>query len=440
MALPPIRVLCASVLVASSTALLGPELSFGRRGVLSAAASTLIPEAKPAKQDPGTPEVPATRPAKQDFAAKSSFFGLAAPPIQAAWSYDELLREARSGTVATVQIAVQHDCVIAVTTSGHRYSCLLPDRKFPVLLADAMLPDGSMPFEVLPMDAMRAQVREAAKIVAQLGGTYVVADFIGLLPWWAAPYNSLEEREQAREQAARGEKPPAKLQLLLEQVRALKPPPGLNKGLGLKARENGAATGHDEALRRVLGFTTWDAAAELKQREKMKDRLRPRQLEQTLINARPHELEQRLIKARPHELEQTLLNARDATVAELKATVDEVETLLREAPWASPQTLDTSELPSLDELFTKAWRVHYADGVAQYIRAHPSSAAKVEEHAFPKPTLVGGPWPSDEEGEEDVEEVPLRAKDRDVCRLCPHFSALYGHNVYICKRLVPSPA
>ena len=86
--------------------------------------------------------------------------------------------------------------------------------------------------------------------------------------------------------------------------------------------------------------------------------------------------------------------------------------------------------------------------MAQYIRAHPSSAFSVPARGepFPKATIVGEAWPTGEESPKDEQvewaTTGLEAdgcgcgvSPREVCRLCPDFSALYGHNVYICKRL-----
>lgn len=283
----------ASLLVASCTAL-RPELSMGRRGVLSAATTTLTATAQPAEQD---------------LAAKSSFFGLAAPPIQASWSYKELLQEARAGAIATVQIAVQHDCVIAVTTTGHRYSCLLPDSDFPALLADAMLADGSMPFDVLPMDPARARVRDAASITLGLLGILWLADLADLLPWDTTPYASLAEREKGQT----GKGPPLNpLARWLHAFTRSKPTVTQNQkargGCVEDERHWGGGVTHEEALKRVLGLTTWDAAEELK------ERLRPRQLEQSLLDARPRQIEAHLLRE-VRQAREAATNAREVARA-----------------------------------------------------------------------------------------------------------------------------
>jgi hypothetical protein len=384
-------------------------------------------------------ELMQARVSQPDLTAKSSFFGLAAPPIQAIWSYEQLVQEARAGSIASVQIAVQHDCVIATSTSGQRYSTLLPDKRFPELLADVMLPDGSTPFEVLPLDAARANVRDAAFTTLNILGTLWLADLAGLLPWDTTPYSSLAEREKI--QAGR-EKVQAGLgkSKLGQWLRALT----AKKSVGARdhKKEQGTSVTREEALKRVLGLTTWDAAAELKAK------LRPRKFEQGILEARPHKLEIKIFQAHAA--------ARTAAL-ELKASVNELKGCLHEVPWATPSAIST-DLPPLELLFAQACRIHWENGVVQYIRAHPSTdmnarvkplvnvlaaeelqaGASQAVGAFPKFTFCGGTWPVNEEVEIDA------VLDDDIlgdtCCLSPDFSAIYNHNVYICKRLAPVPA
>ena len=80
---------------------------------------------------------------KIDPYAHWSFFGLAPPPIEKVLSYDELLNEIQNENIVSVQIAIQHNCVIATTIKGHRLSCLIPDNKFQQLLDDSADKDGN---------------------------------------------------------------------------------------------------------------------------------------------------------------------------------------------------------------------------------------------------------------------------------------------------------
>lgn len=95
-----------------------------------------------------------------DPMAKPSAWGLAPPPIAGKWSYEELLDNARAGRVATVQIAVQHDCVVSTTTpEGARYATLMPDADVARLELESLREDGTLPFRLLPMDEGRAKLR-----------------------------------------------------------------------------------------------------------------------------------------------------------------------------------------------------------------------------------------------------------------------------------------
>ena len=122
-----------------------PPAHLGRGAVTGAAAlatAALLgrtPEAVAA----GNPAMPADGRLTADPLAHWSFFGLAPPPISGSLTYDELLARAEAGQVASVQIAVQHDCVVATTLLGHRLACEMPDSLFPRLLLDSMKPDGS---------------------------------------------------------------------------------------------------------------------------------------------------------------------------------------------------------------------------------------------------------------------------------------------------------
>jgi len=301
-----------------------------------------------------------------------------------------------------------------------------------------------------------------------LYGLLWVADLAGVLPWDTTPYSSLAEREEAqRSGEARGSR------RLFAQLRSMMTEKSRR---GAKSKASKAAHGsvtHDEALRRVLGLSTWDAEAELKAersvgpvpmekgaQDNAQDKLRQHterkgQLDELFVKvgsrvralyteawamharklaqARPYMLERRILQARPVELERKLL-----------AGYEELEARLREAPWVTPETAHF-ELPTLERILEEAWRVS-SDGLVEcWIRAHPTSAdgsVGGAVLAFPKASLVGGPWPI--ERPELMPELKAEPKadgfaevspEHGVCRLCPEFSALYNHDVYICKRL-----
>jgi len=164
---------------AASSAALAPKPPT-RRGVLAAAGSVAAGvKAASAASEPQSTSKPWVADARigadEQYAgslpydpwAHSSLFGLVPPPVAGTWSHQELVDAARGGGVASVQIAPQHDVVIAVTTSGRRYATPMPDDDFPTLLLETTRPDGSYPFAVLPMDESRAALRSAAGTALQ---------------------------------------------------------------------------------------------------------------------------------------------------------------------------------------------------------------------------------------------------------------------------------
>ena len=164
---------------AASSAALAPKPPT-RRGVLAAAGSVAAGvKAASAASEPQSNSKPWVADARigadEQYAgslpydpwAHSSLFGLVPPPVAGTWSHQELVDAARGGGVASVQIAPQHDVVIAVSTSGRRYATPMLDDDFPTLLLETTRPDGSYPFAVLPMDESRAALRSAAGTALQ---------------------------------------------------------------------------------------------------------------------------------------------------------------------------------------------------------------------------------------------------------------------------------
>ena len=141
--------------------------------------------------------LPNEHPETDDPYAHWSFFDLAPPPIERRVSYDELLIEIKHYRIVSVQIAVQHDCVIATTIRGHRLACLIPDEEFETLIMDSVDKNGNIPFTILPMDKVRSWVRSTAQGYLNLAGILWILDCFNLLPWDTTVYNSLKERQDA---------------------------------------------------------------------------------------------------------------------------------------------------------------------------------------------------------------------------------------------------
>lgn len=431
MALP--RTLLA-VATLSSCAALKPSTQLTRRGVAAAAAASLLNAHMPA----APARAAAAAPPPVDYAAKWSLWGLVPPPMQGEWSYEDLLSEVEAGNIATVQIAVQHDCVVATNAEGHRFYSYIKDSEFNDFLLDAMdrTPGGSLPFEVLPMDPLKAKIRDGAWTTMNVMGVLWVADQFGMLPWDSTPYASLEQREEAqRKRREEGEAheqrvPPAAR--MLNQLKSMASArsdrtPTAKSG---PAEATGALLAHFKAM--VMGARTEqeEPAMEAEAEERtLKEKLRPRALERAVLDMRPYELEKTLIARRPHELEKNILAGADA----MYARADEIRARLKEVPWVTPQTMDRRlRLPTLQELLSKPWLVSNDGVTAQYIRAHPTPSA-------PPP---GTPMPAGKHS--PLVKLALSegtasgwyAGELGFCRVCPEFSTLYGSKVYICKKLL----
>ena len=99
---------------------------------------------------------PSIAPALEGVEDPYSHFSFGAPPpIEREVTYDELVSSIRSGTVANLQIAVQHDCVVATTVNGHRWSCVMQDEEVPFLVMESGV-------ELVPYDAGKGTIREVA--------------------------------------------------------------------------------------------------------------------------------------------------------------------------------------------------------------------------------------------------------------------------------------
>jgi hypothetical protein len=135
---------------------------------------------------------------KEDKFSHWSFFGLSPPPIEKSISYDELVDQIKKDKIYTIQIAIQHNCVIATTKKGHRLACLIPDSQFSRLIKDSMTPDGKLPVYVLPIDPIRSKVRNIAQIIFYSSLFIVIGSDSGLLPIDLPSYSSIKEREDAK--------------------------------------------------------------------------------------------------------------------------------------------------------------------------------------------------------------------------------------------------
>jgi ATP-dependent Zn protease len=152
---------------------------------------------------------------KDDPFAYWSVYGLVPPPIEKIISYDDLLENIKNRTILSLQIAVQHDCVIATTKEGHRWACLVKDKNFPQLLMDVMDKNGNMPVYVLPEDPVRSKIRNVAQTIFYSSALFYILSDLDIIPYQFEAYNSIKEREDALRS---GKKPKKFLKSLVDKI------------------------------------------------------------------------------------------------------------------------------------------------------------------------------------------------------------------------------
>lgn len=135
-----------------------------------------------------------------------SFFGLAAPPIERSISYVELIKLIKNNKIFSVQIAIQHNCIIATTKEGHRLSCLLADKYFQDLILDSIDKDGRLPIKVLPIDPIRTKIRNGAQSLLVSSCLLYIAADLDLIDIDTTSYGSIKERDKIYDSGKKKEK------------------------------------------------------------------------------------------------------------------------------------------------------------------------------------------------------------------------------------------
>ena len=143
---------------------------------------------------------------QNDQYAHWSLFGVTPPPIEKKITYDELLREINGKNILTLQIATQHDTVVATTVRGHRLAVPLKDEDFSALVLSSMDENGNLPFIVLPYDQVRGAIRNIAQYCAILFTSFVGLDQLNLFPWQISSFSSIKERNEFIENGKRPKK------------------------------------------------------------------------------------------------------------------------------------------------------------------------------------------------------------------------------------------
>lgn len=114
-----------------------------------------------------------------DYYAHWSIYGIIPPPIEKSITKRELINEIDRENIISLQIAVQHDCVIATTIKNHRLSVFIKDKDFNNFVEQFRDIDNNLPFTVIPIDKNRQKLRNFAQLWL---GLYTMRFFTYELP------------------------------------------------------------------------------------------------------------------------------------------------------------------------------------------------------------------------------------------------------------------
>lgn len=98
-----------------------------------------------------------------DYYSHWSIYGLVPPPIEKTISQEELISEINNDNIISLQIAVQHDCVIATTKKNHRLSIFIKDNHFKSFIHQFRDTDNNLPFTIIPIDENKQKIRKFAQ-------------------------------------------------------------------------------------------------------------------------------------------------------------------------------------------------------------------------------------------------------------------------------------
>ena len=128
-----------------------------------------------------------------DNYAKWSLYGLVAPPIEKTINLQQLLTLIDQDYIAILQIAVQHDCLIATTNIGHRYAVLVKDKEIYKLFNQ--LNSNSTNIIILPIDEPRQRVRTIAQTILSSSLLFNVLTRLNIIKYRFKAFNSIAERD-----------------------------------------------------------------------------------------------------------------------------------------------------------------------------------------------------------------------------------------------------
>lgn len=144
-----------------------------------------------------------------------SFYGITPPPIKKVLSYQQLLEEIHNNTIYTIQIAPQHNSIIATNYQGYRYACQVKDKNFDKLIQDSFDENNNLPFIVLPIDENRQKVRRFAQFFFYNSLIFYILADLDIIDYDTNSYSSWKDRQNAYKD---GKKPTKFLKSLLDKL------------------------------------------------------------------------------------------------------------------------------------------------------------------------------------------------------------------------------
>ena len=145
----------------------------------------------------------------------SSLYGIAPPPIKKVLSYQQLLEEIHNNTIYTIQIAPQHDSIIATNYQGYRYACQVKDKNFDKLIEDSLDENNNLPFIILPIDENRKKVRRFAQVLFYNSLIFYILADLDIIDYDTKFYPSWNDRQEAYKN---GKKPTKFLKSLVDKL------------------------------------------------------------------------------------------------------------------------------------------------------------------------------------------------------------------------------
>ena len=144
-----------------------------------------------------------------------SLNGIAPPPIKKTLSYQELLQQIHNNSIFTIQIAPQHDSIIATNYQGNRFACQVKDKNFDKLIQESLDENSNLPFIVLPIDENRQKIRNAAQAIFFPSLIFYILADLDIIDYDTNTFASWKDRQEAYKN---GKKPTKFLKSLLDKL------------------------------------------------------------------------------------------------------------------------------------------------------------------------------------------------------------------------------